>query len=157
MAGWTTDASAATTPFWRNATVYFLLTDRFANGDPSNDAAYGRARDGDPLRSFEGGDLRGVIQKLDEGYSRDLGVDAIWTTPVIRQVRQPFQEYGRSYAFHGYWPRDWTAVDEAFGTEAEFAELVRKAHAQNIRVIVDVMINHAGPPIGEDDPTWPRD
>lgn len=156
-AGLAADASAGTTPFWRNATVYFLMTDRFANGDPGNDTAYGRARDGDPLRSFEGGDLRGVIQKLDEGYFRDLGVDAIWTTPVIRQVRQPFQEYGRSYAFHGYWPRDWTAVDEAFGTEADFAELVRKAHVQNIRVIVDVIVNHAGPPIGEDDPAWPRD
>jgi alpha-amylase len=149
--------AAGTDAFWRNATVYFLMTDRFANGEPGNDGAYGRVADGDPLRSFTGGDLRGVIQKLDEGYFRDLGVTAIWTTPVIQQVRQPHLEYGRSYAFHGYWPKDWTAVDEAFGTEADFAEMVRRAHEQGIRVLVDVIINHAGPPIGGDDPAWPSD
>ena len=149
--------AAETDAFWRNATVYFLMTDRFANGEPANDTAYGRVADGDPLRSFSGGDLRGVIQKLDDGYFRDLGVTAIWTTPVIQQVRQPHQEYGRSYAFHGYWPKDWTAVDDAFGTEADFAEMVRRAHDQGIRVLVDVIINHAGPPIGGDDPAWPSD
>ncbi|MBY0448747.1 MAG: hypothetical protein K2P95_08650, partial [Hyphomonadaceae bacterium] len=115
--------AAPTDLLWRNATVYFLMTDRFHNGDPANDAAYGRKKDGDRLRSFEGGDLRGVIQKLEEGYFRDLGVTAIWTTPVIEQVHQPFTEFGRTYAYHGYWPRDWTAVDAAFGTEADFAEM----------------------------------
>lgn len=154
---YSTGVAAQTDPFWRNATVYFLMTDRFANGDPANDAAYGRSPDGDTLRSFSGGDLRGVINKLDDGYFRELGVTAIWTTPVIQQVRQPFEEYGRSYAFHGYWPKDWTVIDRAFGTEADFAEMVEKAHAQDIRVLVDVIINHAGPPIGGDDPAWPAD
>lgn len=154
---WAGSALAQTSDFWRNATVYFLMTDRFENGDPGNDRAYGRAPDGDPLRSFEGGDLKGVIRKLDEGYFDALGVSAIWTTPVIEQVHQPYQEYGRSYAFHGYWPRDWTAVDAAFGTEADFAEMVRRAHARNIRVVVDVIINHAGPPIGGEDPAWPAE
>lgn len=149
--------AAEVDPFWGNATIYFLMTDRFVNGDPSNDAAYGREKDGDTFRSFEGGDIRGVITKLEDGYFRDLGVTAIWTTPLIQQVRQPQQEFGRSYAFHGYWPKDWTAVDQAFGTEADFAEMVRQAHAQNIRVIVDVIINHAGPPTGGDDPAWPDD
>lgn len=142
---------------WGNSVIYFLMTDRFSNGDPQNDGAYGRVKDGDPQRSFEGGDLRGVIQKLDERYFSSLGVTAIWTTPVIEQVHQPFEEYGRSYAFHGYWPLDWTMVDAAFGTEADFAELVEKAHRRNIRVIVDVIMNHAGPPIGGDDPAWPAD
>lgn len=149
--------AAEADPFWGNATIYFLMTDRFVNGDPANDAAHGREKDGDTLRSFEGGDIRGVITKLEEGYFRDLGVTAIWTTPLIEQVRQPQQEFGRSYAFHGYWPRDWTTIDQAFGTEADFAEMVRLAHAQNIRVIVDVIINHAGPPTGGDDPAWPDD
>lgn len=144
-------------PVWRNATVYFLLTDRFANGDPANDGAYGRQRDGDLLRSFEGGDIAGVIEKLEAGYFKDLGVTAIWTTPLIEQVHQPFEEYGRSYAFHGYWPRDWTAVDNAYGTEAEFARMVELAHEQGIRVVVDVIMNHAGPPIGGVDPAWPED
>lgn len=142
-------------PLWGNATIYFLMTDRFANGDAFNDAAYGRVKDGDPLRSFEGGDLRGVIDKLEDGYFRDLGVTAIWTTPLIEQVRQPQQEHGRSYAYHGYWPKDWTTIDQSFGAEADFAEMVQKAHAQNIRVVVDVIINHVGPPVGGDDPAWP--
>lgn len=157
LLGSANQAAGGTPTFWQNANVYFLMTDRFANGDRGNDAAYGRVRDGDPFRSFEGGDLRGVIQKLDEGYFRELGVDAIWTTPIIEQVHQPYQEYGRSYAFHGYWPRDWTTVDQAFGNEADFAEMVQKAHAQDIRVIVDVIINHAGPPIGGVDPAWPAE
>ncbi len=144
-------------PFWRNATVYFLLTDRFANGDPSNDNAYGRQPDGDKLRSFMGGDLAGIIQKLEEGYFADLGVTAIWHTPVIEQIHRPFEEYGRSYPFHGYWPRDWTGVDEAFGTEAEFARMVELAHEQGIRILVDVIVNHAGPPINATDPRWPND
>lgn len=155
--GQTPTASGQTDLVWRNATIYFLMTDRFRNGDPTNDTAYGRQKDGDRLRSFEGGDLRGVIQKLKDGYFRDLGVTAIWTTPVIEQVHQPFTEYGRTYAYHGYWPRDWTAVDAAFGTEAEFAEMVRLAHAQGIRVLVDVIANHSGPPIGGVDPAWPKD
>lgn len=67
-------------PFWRNATVYFLLTDRFRNGDPGNDHA-GRQRDGDTLRSFEGGDLAGLTRTIESGYFNRLGVDAIWTTP----------------------------------------------------------------------------
>lgn len=150
-------AVALPTDNWGNSVIYFLMTDRFANGDPANDGAYGRVKDGDPQRSFEGGDLRGVIQKLDEGYFSALGVTALWTTPVIEQVHQPFEEYGRSYAFHGYWPLDWTAVDAAFGAEADFAEMVEKAHRRNIRVIVDVIMNHAGPPIGGEDPAWPAD
>lgn len=143
-------------PYWANATIYFLMTDRFANGDPTNDSVYGRVPDGDPQRSFQGGDLAGVNQKLREGYFKNLGVSAIWTTPLVEQVRLPFQEYGRSYAFHGYWPKDWTTIDKSFGTEQQFAEMVRLAHSQDIRVIVDVIMNHAGPPIGGDDPAWPE-
>ena len=142
---------------WANSTIYFLMTDRFHNGDPSNDNAYGRQPDGDKLRSFLGGDIQGIIQKLEEGYFSDLGVDAIWTTPVIENIHQPFEEYGRSYAFHGYWPKDWTTVDKAFGSEQDFARMVKTAHERGIRIIVDVIANHAGPPINEQDPAWPED
>lgn len=149
-------ADPPTDPFWRNATVYLLMTDRFANGDPDNDGAYGRVGDGDALRSFMGGDIPGVIEKIEEGYFTELGVTAIWTTPIIEQVHQPYQEWGRSYAFHGYWPRDFTAVDQAYGTEADFARMVEVAHARGIRVIVDVILNHVGPPINQTDPAWPE-
>lgn len=84
-------------PFmWENATVYFLLTDRFMNGDTTNDFSFGRKKDGAPLRSFEGGDIRGVIKKLEEGYFTDLGVNAIWMTPVFEQVKSAVDEgYGK--------------------------------------------------------------
>src|SRR5687768_16350252 len=85
-------AASELDPHWANTTIYFLMTDRFSNGDPTNDRAYGRVADGDPQRSFQGGDLSGVNQKLREGYFKDLGVTAIWTTPLVEQVRQPFQE-----------------------------------------------------------------
>ena len=64
--------------FWNAATVYFLLTDRFSNGDTTNDTALGRQHDGQVLRSFEGGDLAGLLQRLEEGYFDSLGVTAIW-------------------------------------------------------------------------------
>lgn len=143
--------------FWRNATVYFLMTDRFANGDPGNDRAVPQPIAPGMLRGFEGGDIRGVTQRISEGYFNALGVDAIWTTPVIANVHGSVEEgeWGRTYAYHGYWPLDWTSVDPRLGTEEDFAQMVRTAHAHNLRVIVDVIINHAGPVTEAGDPRWP--
>ncbi|NKB15664.1 MAG: hypothetical protein HC774_00050 [Sphingomonadales bacterium] len=143
--------------YWRNATVYFLMTDRFANGDSGNDRAVPQPIAPGLLRGFEGGDIRGVTQRIEEGYFNALGVDAIWTTPVITNVRGSVEEgdWGRTYAYHGYWPLDWTSVDPRFGSEADFAQMVTTAHAHNLRVIVDVIINHAGPVTDAGDPRWP--
>jgi alpha-amylase len=131
-------AAAAPRPFvWENATVYFLLTDRFHNGDKSNDLAYGRKNDGAVLR--------------------DLGVDAIWITPPVEQIHAGTDEgTGKSYGFHGYWPRDFTAVDANLGTEKDMRELVDTAHKHGIRVLLDVVMNHTGP-VTEADPVWPSD
>ena len=151
------EAAAPIDDYWRNAIVYFLMTDRFANGDPSNDESVGRKKDADPLRGFEGGDLQGVTARLREGYFEALGVDAIWTTPVIENVRGFVEEgdYGKTYAYHGYWPLDWTSVDPNLGDEADFAEMVATAHERGIRIIVDVIVNHAGAPTATD-PVWPE-
>lgn len=150
-------SDAASDPFWRNATIYFMLTDRFRNGDPANDLSYGRKDDAAHLRGFAGGDLRGVIEKLDSGYFSDLGVDAIWMTPLIENIHGSTDEgTGRTYAFHGYWPRDWTSLDANFGTREELRELVDKAHARGIRVLMDVIVNHTGP-VTARDPLWPAD
>ncbi len=141
--------------FWNSATVYFLLTDRFVNGDPSNDLALGRAQDGAVLRSFQGGDLAGVLQKLEEGYFDDLGVDAIWMTPFVEQIHGSTDEgTGKTYGFHGYWTRDWTAVDPALGTEDDLRAVVDAAHRRGIRVLMDAVINHTGP-VTPEDPQWP--
>lgn len=143
-------------PFWNNATIYFMLPDRFHNGNPANDLSYGRKNDAAHLRGFDGGDLRGVIQKLEEGYFTDLGVDAIWMSPVIENVHGFDEGDKRTYAFHGYWPKDWTTVDANFGTEEELAELIQVARSKGVRVLMDVIINHTGP-VTSVDPQWPSD
>mgnify|MGYP002713014969 CR=1 FL=1 len=145
-------------PFlWENANVYFLLTDRFANGDTTNDHAYGRRHDGEKLRSYEGGDIRGIIQKLDDGYFDRLGITAIWTTPLFENIHGAVDEgSGKTYAYHGYWPRDWSNIDANLGTMADYKELVDKAHAHGIRVLMDVIINHTGP-VTDIDNAWPDD
>jgi alpha-amylase len=143
--------------FWNSATIYFLLTDRFYNGDPSNDLALGRAQDGAVLRSFQGGDLAGVLQKLEEGYFDSLGVHAIWLTPFVEQIRGSVDEgTGKTYGFHGYWTRDWTAVDPALGSYEDLRALVEAAHRRGIRVLMDAVINHTGP-VTPLDPVWPDD
>lgn len=143
-------------PFvWENATVYFLLTDRFNNGNPANDKAYGRKDDAATMRGFMGGDIAGITAKIKEGYFNDLGVNAIWFTPVVEQIHGSTDEgTGKSYGFHGYWAKDFTALDAAFGTEAELKELVDTAHANGIRIVFDVVMNHTGP-VTKQDPVWP--
>lgn len=146
------------TPFvWENANVYFLLIDRFFNGNPNNDAIIKRDKPTGKLRGFEGGDIRGVIQKLDEGYFTDLGITAIWMTPVVEQIHGCVDEgTGNTYGFHGYWTKDWTAIDPSYGTKADLKELVDKAHAKGIRIILDAVINHTGP-VTDIDPVFPSD
>ena len=155
-AGAPAGAAAPAAPFsWENATVYFLLTDRFNNANPANDHAYGRKDDAAPARGFEGGDLAGVTAKIKEGYFDDLGVDAIWITPPVEQIHDWTDEgTGRSYGYHGYWGRDFTAIDANLGTEHDLHDLVDAAHARGIRVLLDVVMNHIGP-VTKQDKVWP--
>ncbi len=145
-------------PFvWENATIYFVLTDRFNNANPANDHAYGRKDDAAPLRGYMGGDFAGITAKIRAGYFKDLGVDAIWITPPVEQIHAGTDEgTGKSYGFHGYWARDFTSIDANLGSEADLHELVDTAHANGIRMILDVVINHTGP-VTPDDPVWPAD
>jgi alpha-amylase len=145
-------------PFlWENATVYFLLADRFNNAFTGNDLAYDRKKDAAPLRGYMGGDLAGVINKINDGYFDSLGVNAIWITPPVEQIHGSTDEgTGKSYAFHGYWASDFTEVDANLGTENDFRNLVDAAHAHGIRVLLDVVMNHTGP-VTDEDPVWPSD
>ena len=145
------------TPFvWENASIYFMLTDRFNNGDTSNDLSFNRKDDAAKLRGFKGGDLKGVIAKIEEGYFNDLGVNAIWMTPIVEQIQGAVDEgTGLSYAFHGYWARDWTALDPNFGTKEDLKKLVEVAHKNGIRIILDAVINHTGP-VTETDTVFPE-
>ena len=136
--------------------MYFLLTDRFQNGDNKNDINFGRTEKAATLRGFEGGDLRGIIQKIDDNYFSDLGINAIWMTPLVEQIHGATNEgTGNTYAFHGYWAKDWTNLDPNFGTKADLKELVEKAHEKGIRIVLDAVINHTGP-VTPIDPVYPN-
>lgn len=142
---------------WQAANIYFLLTDRFHNGDTLNDLNFDRTKTAGKLRGFEGGDLKGITQKINEGYFTKLGINAIWMTPIVEQIHDATDEgTGITYAYHGYWAKDWTAIDPNFGTKEDLKELIETAHKNGIRVLLDAVINHTGP-VTEKDPVWPSD
>ncbi len=140
-----TDAPA---PFdWHNATVYFVLTDRFENGNPSNDQSYGRHKDGmAEIGTFHGGDLRGLTNKLD--YLQQLGVNALWISAPFEQIHGWVGGGTKGdfphYAYHGYYTQDWTNLDANMGNEADLRTLVDSAHQRGIRILFDVVMNHTG-------------
>lgn len=131
-----------------NPIVYFAITDRFLNGNPANDGSYGRKKDGDKeIGTFHGGDLAGLTVKLKEGYFKQLGVNALWITAPYEQIHgwvQGGKAEFKHYAYHGYFALDYTALDKNMGTPDELREMVDTAHAQGIRVLFDVVMNHPG-------------
>ena len=165
------DSTGKTAKFtWDNVTAYFVLTDRFLNADTSNDHSYGRGlqADGktpvvgleDPTTNpgtFHGGDLKGLTQKVQEGYFTDLGVNAIWITAPYEQIHGYTSGNVQSnnattangqgfpyYSYHGYWTLDYTNIDENMGDEQDFEDFVDSCHEKGIRVIMDVVMNHVG-------------
>ena len=143
-------------PFvWEGANIYFLLTDRFNNGQPEKDINFERKDSTAVLRGFEGGDIAGITQKIEDGYFTNLGINAIWFTPVVEQIHGATDEgTGVTYGYHGYWTKDWTTIDPNFGTKKDLENLVKTAHANGIRVLLDVVLNHTGP-VTAIDPVWP--
>lgn len=156
---------------WDNATVYFVLTDRFVNSDKSNDHSYGRGKTqtGADVAgldtytnpgTFHGGDLNGLTSKVEEGYFNDLGVNAIWITAPYEQVHGFTSGNKQSnnantypdpagggfpyYSYHGYWALDYTNIDENMGTAEDFEKFVDSCHEHGIRVVMDVVMNHLG-------------
>jgi glycosidase len=129
---------------WADEVLYFVLIDRFADGDPSNNRGVDRRNPG----GWHGGDLKGLTQQL--GELQDLGVTAIWINPVqLQQARgMPAGAPGAPSfvheGFHGYWIADFTKMEPRFGDEADLKALVDAAHARGIRVLLDVVVNHAG-------------
>ena len=125
-----------------NDSVYFVMTDRFFNVDTSNDEAgltgFPAVTGYDPADYgyFHGGDLKGLTEKLD--YIQGLGFNSIWITPPVKQK----YVQGDSAAYHGYWGLDFTTIDPHLGTEADFKNFVTEAHKRNIKVIVDIVVNH---------------
>lgn len=145
-------------PFvWEAANIYFLLTDRFNNGDTSNDVNFDRNLETGKLRGFEGGHIKGITKKIEEGHFTNLGINAIWMTPIVEQIHGATDEgTGLTYGYHGYWTKDWTAIDPNYGTKDDLKKMVEIAHAKGIRVILDAVINHTGP-VTKKDTVWPSD
>lgn len=124
---------------WADAIVYFALTDRFQDGDAQNNADVDKAAKG----TYHGGDWQGLIDKLD--YLEKLGINALWISPVNNNVPHFVTGAGfPDWAYHGYWTEDFETPEEHFGTEAKLKELVDKAHQKGIRVLFDIVVNHAG-------------
>lgn len=141
---------------WDNATVYFLLTDRFYDGNSSNNNSYNRGLNEngskasyDNVAAFQGGDFKGITQKIEEGYFDDLGINAIWVAGWFEQIHgYVVGGDGKSsfphYSYHGYYGLDFTELDANYGTEAEFKEMIETAHEHDIRIVLDVVMNHPG-------------
>jgi glycosidase len=125
--------------------IYWALTDRFLNGDPSNDNGNGDRRGdeadpSDPI-GWHGGDFAGIRQKIEEGYFQGMGFTAIWISPVVLQV--PALSNGNA-AYHGYWPEDWQVIEPHFGTLQDLQALTAAARAAGLKIIMDVVVNHVG-------------
>jgi len=126
--------------------IYFLLPDRFENGDASNDLgglSGGRLHTGfDPAHKgfFHGGDLKGLTRRLD--YIQGLGATAVWFAPVFKNKPVQGAAGDASAGYHGYWVTDFTRVDPHFGTNAEFKAFVDAAHARGMKVYMDIITNH---------------
>jgi glycosidase len=127
--------------------IYFILVDRFCNGDPDNDGAVDRA---DPA-GWHGGDLQGVIERLD--YLQRLGFGTLWLSPIFAAREEKFHGHG---AFHGYWTTDLRRIDPRFGTAADLARLARELHRRDMRLMLDLVVNHVGydAPLLEQRPGW---
>ncbi|MEQ8821526.1 MAG: alpha-amylase family glycosyl hydrolase [Sumerlaeia bacterium] len=119
---------------WSGKSIYFLMIDRFADGDPTNNAAHGFGPEPDNPRGWRGGDLRGLIDKLD--YIEGMGFDAIWITPIYRQ--------NKPQSYHGYWAWDFYDVDGHFGTMRDVVELREAMHKRGMALMIDVVANHTG-------------
>jgi alpha-amylase len=134
-------AAAAPKPArpWSDDILYFVLVDRFADGDRGNDANVDRKAKG----AFHGGDLKGLLAQLDEIAS--LGVTAIWVNPLVKNIPGHVDGAGfPDWGYHGYWADDFTSLDPRFGTEEDLRKLVEACHARGIKVLLDVVYNHAG-------------
>ncbi len=129
---------------WDEAVIYFMLTDRFSDGDLSNNNPNGEDYDTDHSETYHGGDFQGIIDRLD--YLEELGINTIWITPIVDNVDHNHRhgKDGAQYGYHGYWAKDFTKVDEHLGDLETFKELIDKAHDRGIKLMVDVVLNHTG-------------
>ena len=133
---------------WDEAVVYFMMTDRFFDGNESNNKASGADTYGKNPGLYHGGDFAGVTAKLD--YLQDLGVNTIWLTPIVKNIAgvtvtdEGKEDVPYNAAYHGYWASDFTKLNPTMGTTEEFKTMISEAHKRGMRIMVDIVVNHAG-------------
>lgn len=148
---------------WESQVLYFMLVDRFQNGDRSNDSPVDDPSIL-PQANDQGGDLAGIRKALEDGYFDDLGITALWVSPI---TTNPDSAYGywqdpstditsRFSGYHGYWPISNTEIDPRFGTRAAFDDLVDAAHGKNMNFLLDYVANHVheAHPLYQEHPDW---
>ena len=126
---------------WRDSVMAFVFVDRFFDADPSNNCSVPTA---DPAGQYQGGDWKGVTQKVNDGYFTQLGVNTLWlTVPVKNATVAGRGADGRNYsAFHGYWPIDLEQYESCFGSKQDLVDLVSAAHAKGLQVLFDFAMVH---------------
>ena len=134
---------------WDESVIYFMVTDRFFDGNESNNTASGAKTYGkDNAGLYHGGDFAGITQKLD--YLEDLGINTIWITPIVENIPGVTvtdtgkEDVPYNAAYHGYWASNFTKLNPTLGTKEEFQTLIDQAHNRGIRIMVDIVVNHAG-------------
>jgi cyclomaltodextrinase / maltogenic alpha-amylase / neopullulanase len=154
-----TDASKLDRTDFHSQVMYFLMVDRFYDGNPDNT----RLVDNDsihPKANYYGGDLEGVLKKLEDGYFTQLGINTIWLSPI---TQNPEGAYGlwpepmtKFSGYHGYWPISNTKIDDRFGDDRVFEELIAAAHSRGINVLLDYVANHVHEehPLYKENPHW---
>lgn len=154
-----TDAAQLTRHDKQAQVLYSLMIDRFENGDPSNDAPL-RRPDVLPQVDYQGGDLRGIAQRIEAGFFDSLGVTTLWISPVTQNPRDAWglnkEPFTRFSGYHGYWPIHTTRVDDRFGTSDDLHALLAVAHAHGMNVILDYVANHLHihSPVLQAHPDW---
>lgn len=139
-----TDVKDLTRTDFNSAVLYNAFVDRFNDGDASNNRKTKGAIH--PRANYHGGDIKGITQKIEDGYFEDLGINTIWVSPIVKNPEGAWGMYPnpktKFSAYHGYWPISFTLIDDRFGTEEEFKLLVETAHKHNMNVLLDIVANH---------------
>lgn len=142
--------------------LYSILVDRFFDGNTSNDAPLNRP-DVDPRVDYQGGDLKGITLKIEEGFFDTLGVNTLWISPITQNPEDAWGQYPdpktKFSGYHGYWPIYNTRIDHRMGTDEELRELLKTAHEHDINVILDYVANHMhiNSPTLKEHPDWVTD
>lgn len=144
---------------YRKSIMYFMMVDRFVDGNPANNK---KVDDAEvlPKANYYGGDIKGITQKIKDGYFKSLHINTIWISPINQNPEGAYREFpkpNRKFSgYHGYWPVSSSKVDHRFGTENELKELVETAHQNGIKILLDFVSNHvhAEHPVYKQHPEW---